>query len=102
MANSNFAGIEEALSVAEGFNIGCDYETAFIFLKKSTQQIFTQIFCEETENPSHYGNADMLYVGRLEKDTNYNDIIEMIERANEQETALEEEASFFEWHDGKN
>ncbi len=91
MSNKDYKGIEEALTVAEGFSIGCDYKTAFLFLKKSTGQVFTQLFCEATDRPSHYDSSDMLYLGKLFADTTYKDIMNMITVAYAKELAAEKD-----------
>ncbi len=94
---ANYKGIEEALSVAEGFKLGCDYKSAFLFLKISTGQIFTQLFCEETKKPSYYRSDDMLYVGKLLGDITYDDIVSMTNRALAEKEAWDNE--YLEWYE---
>ena len=101
MKKAGYSGIEEAIAFAEGLAIGCDYKAAYLILKKSTGQIYTQLFCEENEKPS-VNNDDTLFLGQLHADTTYNDIMNMIKVAYAKELEDEKEIeTYYRWLEEK-
>ena len=90
---AHYTGIEEAAAFAREMPIS-DYKSAFLFLKRTTGQIFTQLSMEETNKPSHPSDANLLYCGQLMSDYTYDDILQMVIKAVDIEEANE---AFIEW-----
>lgn len=93
-----YTGIEEVTEVAR--NLECsDYQTAFLFLKVSTGQLFAQMFLEKEEKPSDYKDEDIMFLGKLSSDTSYEDIMNMIKVAFAKRYAEEKEMeTYLKWY----
>lgn len=97
MNNLQYSGIEEAAEIAGSIGIS-DFKTVFLFLKKNTGQLFTQLHCEETNRPTRYRDPDMLYCGKLSISSTYADILQMVQDAVRQNEEDENYADWLEQH----
>ena len=92
-----YTGIEEAVEIAGSLGIS-DFKTAFLFIKRTTGQVFTQLFCEETKEPVAYRDSSMLYCGKLSTEQTYDDILAMVRAAEKQKENDEKYAAWLEEH----
>lgn len=93
MKNIPYTGIEEAAEIASSIGIS-DFKSAFLFLKRNTGQVFTQLFCEKVNKPQPYRDVNMLYCGRLSTEDTYDDILKMVKDA---VTKVEEDEKYAAW-----
>ena len=76
-------GIEEVMETASCIDMD-DIRSAFLFLKKSTGQLFTQLHCEKKTRPDLYSDQDIVYCGPLTEETTQEDILYMARSARRQ------------------
>ena len=92
-----YTGIEEAVEIAGSLGIS-DFKTAFLFIKRTTGQVFTQLFCDETKEPIPYRDKNMLYCGKLSPEDTYEEIVKMVRISEEQAVNDKKYAAWLEEH----
>lgn len=93
MANT-YVGVEEVMNATESLGLG-EIKSAFLFLIKSTKQLFAQM-SEEDESPTMYKDDDILYCGQLRSYFSAEDILQYAEIAEKNSEVSEEELAYLE------